>query len=328
MKLVGWLLLCVVALGLPWGIPEWLLTTAILTLLYAYLSQSWNLVGGFAGQLSLGDAIYFGAGGYLATVLNLKLGLTPWVGLWFGGLLGAALAVAIGAVSFRFGLRGIYFAVATLAMAELTRAAVLESSFLGGSWGLQLPLKNAPASFQFPNPLPYYYIVLIMLILITLVAWHIRRSRIGYCLLAIREREDSAEALGVNAYRCKLWAAGLSGFFTAVGGVFHAQFILYLQPDTNFGLDIIIRMVLGAVLGGKGTVVGPILGSTAFAVLDEVVRLIPLSTSQSAATGRIIYGLAIMAVVIFLPSGLVSLPERLRAWTSPRVAHPRAEEAA
>ncbi len=328
MKLAAWPALAVVALGLPWGLPEWLLSTAILTLLYAYLSQSWNLLGGFAGQLSLGDAIYFGAGGYLVTLLNMKLGLTPWIGLWLGGLLGAALAVAIGAVSFRFGLRGIYFAVATLAMAELTRAVVLESAFLGGAWGLQLDLKDAPGRFQFMSPLPYYYIVLTMLVLITLLAWQVRRSRIGYRLLAIREREDSAEALGVDSYRCKLWAAGLSGFCTAVGGVFHAQFILYLQPDTNFGLDIIVRMVLGTVLGGKGTVAGPIVGSTAFAFLDEAVRLIPLSTSQAAAAGRIIYGLAIMAVVIFLPSGLMSLPGRLRARGGLAVAHARVEGAA
>lgn len=301
--LIGLTLILVIAL--PFYAGHYIVSLVIVALLYAYLAQSWNIVGGYGGQFSLMEAVYFGVGGYTATMLSQKLGLTPYLGLLGGVFLAVLFALLIGSMSFKFGLKGIYFGVTTLVFSELIRLVALNWYFIGAAWGLQLQFKDDPLNFQFLSDLPYLYIILGMLIGVTYLVYRIDKNKIGYFLLAIREKEEAAEALGVNTYRYKIKAVVLSAILTSIGGVFYAQYTLFLQPDSNFSLEVVIKMLLGTILGGKGSIFGPIVGSLVLTGLDEGIRFIPLKTAQSAGMTRMIYGTVIVLTTIFMPNGIL-----------------------
>jgi branched-chain amino acid transport system permease protein len=276
----------------------------IMILFYAALGGAWNIIGGFAGQLSLGHAAFFGVGAYSCILLNLYTGLNPWVGMVVGMLITSAFAAAISYPCFR--LRGPFFTLATIAFAEVLRILVIYfKGFTKGSVGITIPQKMGLANFAFREKAPYLYIVLTFAAGVFLISYFIQKSRFGYDLAALREDEDAAESLGVNTTRSKLKAAVLSAALTSIGGVFYAQYILFIEPYSEFSLDFSIQFALVPMIGGMGTAAGPIIGSFVLTPLQELLR--SWLGGRYAGLHLVIYGCILMLVVIFMPQGILGL---------------------
>jgi len=305
--------LVVAALMLPFGIHEQLLTAAITALQLIYLAQCWNIVAGYAGQFSLGHSVFLGIGAYTSTVLFLTFGVSPWLGAIAGAALAAVAGVALGALAFRYRVRGVFFAVLTLGSMEVVRGIVPNLDAIGGANGLFIPMADAPYNMLFNDRRPYYWIALAMVVLMAVLTAVMERSKFGQYLLAIREDEDAAEASGVNAFRSKLMAVALSAALTAFGGTFYAQFMLYIAPDTTFVFEHQLNMMLGTMVGGTGTVAGPIVGSAVFSVIAEALRHLPLGENiRIEPVSQIVYASILMIMMLVLPGGLVSLVRRNR----------------
>lgn len=293
-----------VLLVLPLVLGDYLLHLLILIFLFAYLGQAWNILGGYAGQLSLGHAAYFGLGAFVSSALFSYWDVSPWIGLLCGGLVSAAVGLFTGYLCFRFGLKGPFYALATLAFAEIFRLVSLHMSVLGGAQGLLLPLRGSNlVNFQFTERWPYYYIALAMVVLSIIVVRQIEVSKVGYYLKALHKNEDAAEALGVSTRRYKLLAAGLSSLLTAFGGTFYAQYVMYISPEIAFSPLMSIEILLAPMVGGMGTVMGPILGSILLTPLGEVTK----SVLGEGKTGinLIIYGMVLIGVCLFMQKGLL-----------------------
>lgn len=303
----------VVALAaLPAVLSSYLITIFILIFFYAYLGQAWNLVGGYAGQLSAGHAAYVGIGGYTSAVLSLHWGITPWAGMLVGATLAAMLGGIIGYLGFRFGLRGFYFVLLTVAFAEICRIAVSNIEALGGALGLYITFTGDPRQLQFQDNRAYYYLALVLMLLATgLVRW-LERRRFGIYLTAIREDETASEALGVNAFRYKLGAMVLSSFLTGLGGTFYTFYLFSLQPNAIFGIPLSVEIIIRPIVGGAGTVLGPVLGSFILTPLGEVSRYY---FGQGGWHGAhlVAYGVLLIVVVLFLPQGAYPVLRRLFA---------------
>ncbi|NIR97591.1 MAG: branched-chain amino acid ABC transporter permease, partial [Gammaproteobacteria bacterium] len=253
------LLLAAVGLLLvvPLGASNTVLHLFIIVFFWGYLGQAWNILGGYAGQFSFGHAAFFGIGAYTSTLLHVHLGVSPWLGLPAAGAVGMAFGLFAGFLSFRYGLRGPYFALVMLAFAEMLRIIAENWSAVGGSMGILLPLQgNAPLAFQFESKVVYYYVMLALLVGITALVWAMQRTRLGYYWQAIRENEEAAEAVGVNAFRYKMLAMAFSSALTAGGGTFYAQYLLYIDPEITFGTTISVEILLRPIIGGAGTVLG------------------------------------------------------------------------
>ena len=276
---------------------------------YAFHGQAWNIVGGYAGQLSAGHAAFVGVGAYTSAILA-QYGVTPWIGMLVGGVLAAVLGAVIGFLGFRFGLRGFYFVLLTVAFAEVCRIVASNTEAVGGALGLYITFTGDPRQFQFQDPRAHYYIALALLLLATLVAWAVEGRRFGIYLGAIREDETAAEALGVDAFRCKMLAMVLSSFLTGLGGTFYAFYLLSLQPGAVFGIPLSVEIILRPIVGGAGTLMGPILGSFILTPLGEVSRSY---FGQSGLHGAhlVVYGALLIGVVLFLPQGAVPYLARL-----------------
>ena len=298
------------SLIVPLFIDQYYLSLLIMSLLYAYLALSWNLIGGFGGQFSLGHSIFFGVGAYVPALLALRLEITPWLGIWVGAILSFIIAGLIGVICFKFGLKGFYFAVATLAMSESIRGLAIGLNLGGPGGKIQIPLDFNVLAFVFRGNLPYYYIILILFVMGIVITYVIKRSRMGYYLHATRVNEAAAEAQGVNTFLWKVLTFGVSGALTSLGGTFYAQYVLYICPDMQFSLFVTVEMFLACFIGGKGTILGPILGSFLLSSLGIALRSVPLITADIATVSRIIYGVIIILVVVFLPNGLVSFIQR------------------
>jgi branched-chain amino acid transport system permease protein len=281
----------------------------ILVLLNALLGTAWNVLGGFAGQISLGQATFFGAGAYTSTLLFQHANVSPWVGLVAGAALAAALALAIGYPCFR--LSGHYFAIATIAIGEIAGIAVTNWDFAGGAVGLVLPIEGEGLrALKFGDKLGYYYVIAALLaVSVALAAW-LKRGRAGYYWRAIREDQSAARSVGVPATRYKQLAIAISAALTAMAGTFYAQYVLFIDPPSVLPLSLSIQICLVVVLGGAGTLVGPLLGAAV---------LVPLSAITSVTLGGsgrsldlVVYGALIMLIAVFEPSGLVGLARRVR----------------
>jgi branched-chain amino acid transport system permease protein len=298
--LCGLALLILVAL--PAVLSPYALTIVILILFYGFLGQAWNIVGGYAGQLSAGHAAFVGVGGYTATMLSTEWGLTPWVGMFVGAGLAAVLGAVIGYLGFRFGLRGFYFVLLTVAFAEVCRIAVSNVDALGGALGLYITFTGNPRQFQFQDQRVYYYLALALMLLATGVAALIERRRFGIYLTAIREDETACEALGVATFRYKMLAMVVSSFLTGLGGTFYAFYLFSLQPGAVFGIPLSVEIIIRPIIGGAGTLLGPILGSFILTPLAELSRHY---FGQSGLHGAhlIVYGVLLISVVLFLPHG-------------------------
>lgn len=270
---------------------------AIMTLLFALLGTSWNLLGGYGGQISFGHAAFFGTGAYTSTILLLRLGLSPWLGMFAGGGLAVLLSLPLGWLTFR--LRGPYFALATLASSEVIRVIVYNwDTLTGGGDGLNI-LANLGGYARF------YYLALGLAGAGLAMVWAIVRSRWGYFLNAIREDEDAAEALGVPATRMKMIALAVSAFFVALGGSFLASYQLYINPDSVYESHISIQMIVVTIVGGIGTLEGPLLGALVIVPLSEYFR------GLSPSANPLIYGSFILLFMLFMPEGISSWLRRL-----------------
>jgi branched-chain amino acid transport system permease protein len=309
-KWLGALAALVVLLALPAVLSSYALTIFILILFYGFLGQAWNIVGGYAGQLSAGHAAFVGIGAYTAAMLSSEWGLTPWLGMFVGAALSTVLGALIGYLGFRFGLRGFYFVLLTVAFAEVCRILVSNIDALGGALGLYITFTGNPRQFQFQDQRAYYYIALALLLAATGVAALIERRRFGIYLTAIREDEGACEALGVDTFKYKMLAMMVSSFLTGLGGTFYAFYLFSLQPNTVFGIPLSVEIIIRPIIGGAGTLLGPILGSFILTPLGELSRQY---FGQSGLHGAhlIVYGLLLVAVVLFLPQGAYPFLRRL-----------------
>lgn len=278
----------------------------VLLYFYAYLTTSWNLVGGFAGVLPLGHAAFVGIGAYTSTVLSLQYGISPWIGMLIGGVIATCAGVLIGLPTFK--MRGAYFALATIAFAEGFRVIIENIDYIGpfninGPRGLQIPpLETGFANFMFAGKEPYYYIILLMLIGVLLLTYFISRSKLGYYLNAGGEEPEAAMALGVNVSRAKLIAMAMSSFLTAMAGTFYAQFSLYIHPKSIISLDLSFEIAFIALIGGRGSIAGPILGALLLRPVGDFSRIYFGDTLPGMHL--IIFGLVLILVMIYQPRGL------------------------
>ena len=276
----------------------------IIIFMYALMAQSWNVLAGFCGQISLGHAAFFGIGAYSTGYLYFAHQVSPWIGMLVGVLLAMLMAVAIGIPTFR--LRGHYFAIATLLIAEGVQIFFQRWDLVGAASGIFLPIvRETPLlSFQFHDTkLPYYYIILAFLALACFVVWCLDRSRLGYYFRAIRDEPEAASSLGVNVTLYKSFAFMISAGLMSLAGAFYCQYVLVIDPETVFPLSLSILVVLMAVMGGAGTLWGPIIGAAVLVPISEVTRIYFGGTGGTL--DLMIYGALIVLICIFKPEGLV-----------------------
>jgi branched-chain amino acid transport system permease protein len=287
---VGALVVEALALA-PAGLSPFLVQFLINLFMLAALAESWNIIGGFTGYASFGNVAFFGIGAYTTGVLLTVAGWPFALALPAGGLLAMAFAGLIGMPILR--LKGHYFAIATLGVAETMREIVYNLKITGGGTGLTMPITK--------SPLPFFYLMLAILVAATLVNWWLSASRFGYGLIAIREDEDAAMAMGINTALYKTAAFALSGAFAGlVGGVF-AYWITFIDPDGVFRVIVTIQMIIMAVFGGMGTVVGPLLGAFVLASVSELL------STQLVSLAELVNGLIVILVVLFMPKGLAEV---------------------
>jgi branched-chain amino acid transport system permease protein len=282
-------------------------------LLIALVGQGWNVLGGYGGQYSFGHAAFFGTGAYVTAILQTRYGINAWLGFALGILGGAMVGAVIGALTFRSGLKGSYFALVTLAFAEVLRIAASVAPVTGAGVGLLLALDLRPQAFQFQSRAPFYWIVLGLVAVSLIVVRLIEHSRFGAWLVAVRENEEAAKALGVDAVRVKLAAITVSAAMTAAGGAFYAQYFLFIDSGIAYGPWISIEALLAPIIGGVGTVFGPLLGALVVKTLGELAKLV---TGDAPGLDLVIYGSVLILVVAFAPRGIIGVLSDLRMrWT-------------
>jgi branched-chain amino acid transport system permease protein len=308
-----WGVLILIAIAVPFFLEPRGYTVRILclVLLFAALGQAWNIIGGLANQMSLGHAAFFGIGAYTSTLLLIHYKLSPWFGMLAGAALGALAAFLLSLPTMR--LRGHYFALATLAFGEVMRViANAWKPLTGGAVGLSVPFgPDSLAMLQFKAPRPYYWLMLGALIFVTGIFVVIRNGKLGYRLRAVKEDPDAAEVIGVDTALEKTKAAVISGALTAALGTFYAQFQYFFDPDTVFGIaSVSIRVALLPIIGGIGTAIGPILGAFFIIPLEELANTV--LSSRAAGFSQLVYGLALVIVIIIQPRGFVAIADWLR----------------
>jgi len=277
------------------------LNFVMMSLYACLLAQAWNVLGGFGGQFSFGHALFFGVGAYIQVIAQVQGGWNPWLALPVAMLASAAVGAFVGALSFRYGLKGSYFALVTLAFAEVFRILALSVAFTGAGVGLMLPLNESFSNMQFTSRAGYVWLVLSLVTLALLVTAWLRHSRFGAYLQAVRDNEDAALAVGVNPFRIKLVAIVLSGALMGAGGAFYAQVFQYIDPGLAFGPHTSVEALVGAIVGGMGTLWGPVLGALALHVLADVTRNL---LGQLPGINMVIYGAVLIVIVMFLPRGI------------------------
>jgi branched-chain amino acid transport system permease protein len=298
------------ALAYPWLVPNYLVTVGMLMFFSAFIGQAWNVSGGFAGQTSFGHAVFFGTGAYTSTILQVTHGWNPWLAWVAAVAMGALVGCLIAMLAFRAGLRGSYFALITLAFAEVFRILANSVPFTRGGLGMLIKADTRPANFQFADPVWPYYIAFVLCLISLFIGWRLTQSRFGARLVAIRENEDAARALGIDVFAEKVKVLALSGAMCAAGGTFYAQKYLYIDPNIAFGIDKSVEMLLVTMVGGAGTIFGPLIGAVALTGINEVTRwaaaVIP-ALKNVQPLSLIVYGIMLMLIVARLPDGLMSL---------------------
>jgi branched-chain amino acid transport system permease protein len=295
-------------IALPQFSGSYVLSLATLALYFAFTGQAWNVMMGFAGQLSLGHSLFVGLGAYAAAALFVKFGIGPWAGLWVAMAICVAAGAAIGLLAFRFGISGVYFALLTIAFAEFTRIGFDHIGWLGGPGGLFLKVGQR-TSWDLADlrgtPAMFYYVMLALTAgAFALCAW-LLRSRAGYYWQAIREDEDAARALGINTFRWKLLAVAISAAMTSLAGVFFAFYYNNLFPEQIFHISQSIEIILGPIVGGVGTLFGPILGAVLLTTLaDSLTNLVAAMGLDIPGVKQVFYGVILLLVIMFLPNGI------------------------
>ena len=301
--------LIIVVVALLAGVP--LLTSSnvvlnfmVVALLIALVGQGWNVLGGYGGQYSFGHAAFFGTGAYVTAILQVRYGVNAWVGLVVGIAAGSLVGAIIGSLSFRSGLRGSYFALVTLAFAEVLRILASVAPITGAGVGTLIKLDLRPESFQFQSRAPFYWIILAFVALSLIIVKLLEGSRFGAYLVAVRENEDAAKAVGIDVVTIKLLAMTLSAAITAAGGCFYAQYFLFLDAGIAYGPWISIEALLAPIIGGIGTPFGPLLGALVVKSLGEATKLV---TRDAPGLDLVIYGCVLILVVAFAPRGIAGL---------------------
>lgn len=310
------LILLIVTFAAIAATPFWLasdfwLNAVLLTVYAALLGQAWNILAGFGGQFSFGHALFFGTGAYTVAVLQVQFGFNPWVGFFIGGAMAGLVALAMGFLTFRYGLRGSYFALVTLAFAEVFRILSNSVSFTGAGEGILIPLDQRASQMQFPDLSGYFWFICALTFACFLTVWWLRNSRFGARLVAVRDNEEAAAAIGVDAFTVKLKAIVLSAVFSGLAGVFYAQKFLYLEPGIAFGPSVSVESLLVAIIGGIGTLFGPLLGA---AVLHAVAEFARHVIGDQPGLSMIIYGGILVLMVMFAPRGLAGIGQSVRSF--------------
>ncbi|MBP6017909.1 MAG: branched-chain amino acid ABC transporter permease [Burkholderiaceae bacterium] len=294
LRIVGLLIVLAILAGVPWFGSDVLVQFGINALLLAVLAQGWNIIGGYTGYASFGNSVFYGLGSYGVAIAMVQWQLPFGVGLVFGAMMAVSFAVLLGLPVLR--LRGHYFAIATLALAQVMTAIVSNVELAGRNIGLVLPpLNNDPF---------FYELSLGLLVLATLtIAW-LTRSRLGFGLIAIRENEEAAAVMGVNTTLYKVLAFVLSGLFTALAGGIHTYWITFLDPESAFDIGLNVKMIIMAVFGGAGTILGPVVGAFALSGISEIL------SSEVTSIAGLFFGVVIVAAVVFMPRGLADIFRR------------------
>ncbi len=303
------LAILVVALLLaPLAVNRYVLSVLTLILYFVYVGQAWNLMMGYAGQLSLGHALYVGLGGYVSAALWVHFGIGPWLGVFPAVAVGAAFGAAIGWLGFRFGIEGVYFALLTIAFAEFTRIGFDHISFTGGAGGLFIPYeeKRLGEWWNLRGGQPFfYYVAFLMAAAGVVIAALLSRARIGFQWLAVREDEIAARALGINTFRAKMKAVLVSSGMTAVGGVFYAFYNNSLFPAQVFDIGRSIELILAPIVGGLGTIFGPVIGAFILTPLGEIlITAIDRIGINAPGVKAVFYGLLLMIIISVVPNGV------------------------
>lgn len=292
---------------------EFMVSTLCLSVIWAIMGLGWNVIGGYAGQVSNGHAMYFAVGAYVGA-LGLKwYKATPWLTMWLAVLLCMALALVIGYPLLR--LRGHYFAIATMAIVECVRIIFINWNFIGGATGVSFDDRSLPSLYtlQFQNRIPFYYICLAFMLAFIILSRVMELSKFGYYCRAIKANQDSAESAGIDSALYKRWAYMISAGIVAIGGVLYGQYIQYIDPASLLPLSNSMLIVLVVVMGGIGTIWGPVLGAFIMTFINQYARAL---FNQLSGLNLFIYGILVIFIVLFLPKGIVSLftEEKLAAY--------------
>jgi len=301
----------IAVIGLPLIIQDpFILHIFIMTWMYGLLGQAWNVLGGYAGQISLGQTVYFGMGAYTSTYLAIHLGLSPWLGMVAGAIVSTGLALAVGYPCFR--LRGKYFVIASIALLFIVQIAVTNLGPLGGACGLTVPIKaSSLLNLQFhATKAPYYYIFFLFFAVSNAIVYFIERTKVGYYFRAMGQDQEAAESLGINSTRFKLLAAAISASLCSIAGTLYAQYVLFIDPTSALSYPMAIKMCLLVILGGAGTLWGPVIGSAILTPVSEVSRAI--WGGGGRGVDLILYGLLIVVLTVWEPEGVMGILRKLR----------------
>jgi branched-chain amino acid transport system permease protein len=288
----------------------------VVTLLAALAGQGWNILGGYGGQYSFGHAAFFGTGAYVTAILQVRYGINAWIGFAAGIAAGALVGAIIGALTFRSGLRGSYFALVTLAFAEVLRIVASVTPITGAGVGTLIKLDLHARAFQFQSRAVFYWVILALVVTSLVIAQLIERTRFGAWLIAVRENEDAARALGVDATAVKLFAMTISGAITAAAGCFYAQYFLFVDSGIAYGTWISIEALLTPIIGGVGTVFGPLIGAFVVKSLGEGAKLF---TGDAPGLDLVVYGIVLVLVIWRAPRGLIGGIADARTWAARRL---------
>jgi branched-chain amino acid transport system permease protein len=301
-----------VLLGLLFCVPlavrsEFWLTFWLLVLMFTFLGQSWNVLGGYGGQFSFGHALFFGIGAYGSAILQVRQGMNAYVAAAAAIAIGAAIGGIIGLLVFRYRLRGAYFALVTLAFAEVARVLVSSFDYTGSGFGMLIPLHRSVANFQFGDRRIFYFLAWGFVVLGCAIAWWLENSRFGARLMAVRENEDAALALGIDPVRTKVLAITLSAAMASAVGVFYVQNYLFVDSHLAFGPSMSIEALLVCIVGGLGTIFGPLFGAIALHAFGEAAKQV---TGNAPGLHLVLYGVLLILALRFLPNGVSGLFER------------------
>lgn len=294
----------------PQLLSNYRLNLIISILTAAYFAQCWNLMSGYTGQFSFGHAAFYGIGAYTSSILFVDFGVNPWIGLILGMVVAGIVAAGIGYLSFHYNLKGDYFALATMAFCEIFRVIFKNTKALHAASGVSIPFSKNIALMQFGSKAGFLYVAYIMLALITFGLYKIRRTKMGLYFVAVRENEDAARALGINTFKYKMIALIASAMFSAIGGTFYAQYYLYIDPTIAFGNTVSVSAITPCIIGGVGTVFGPIIGA---AILEPVSEITNAALSNFVGMNMVVYGLILVIVIMVMPKGVIGLVQQIRA---------------
>ncbi|MEJ2625592.1 MAG: branched-chain amino acid ABC transporter permease [Pseudolabrys sp.] len=316
-------LLLLIGLTAPLYAGDYLLTVLVVILYFAYVGQAWNIMMGFAGQLSLGHALYVGLGAYTAAALYVHFGIGPWIGLFAAVPIAALAGAVIGFLAFRFRVGGVYFAILTIAFAEFARVGFDHFGWIGASAGLFLPVKQFTHNNLWllrGNPTLFYYVLLVATVAAFVGCRMLLQSRVGYFWRAIREDEEAARALGINTFRYKMLAVVISAAMTSFAGVVFAFYYNNLFPEQVFNIGQSIEIILAPIVGGVGTLFGPILGAFVLTGLAETLtRILEVVGVDLPGAKQVFYGICLLLVIMALPDGIWPwLSERFKLTGRPK----------